>query len=86
VFEDPQVIARQLVVDVDHPTLGTIRTLDSAIKLSATPPDVRRRAPLLAEHTQEVLAEEGLRIEDRAVIRLEESGHDRAARDYPAAD
>jgi formyl-CoA transferase len=60
VFEDPQVIARELVVDVEHPTLGAIRALGSAIKLSATPPDVRRRAPLLGEHTEEVLSEVGI--------------------------
>jgi crotonobetainyl-CoA:carnitine CoA-transferase CaiB-like acyl-CoA transferase len=57
VFEDPQVIARELVVNVEHPTLGAIRSLGSAIKLSETPPDVRRRAPLLGEHTEEVLSE-----------------------------
>jgi formyl-CoA transferase len=56
VFEDPQVIARELVVDVTHPTLGAIKALGSPIKMSATPPDVRRRAPLLGEHTGEVLA------------------------------
>jgi len=57
VFEDPQVIARELVVDVEHPTLGAIRALGSPIKLSETPPAVRRRAPLLGEHTEEVLRE-----------------------------
>jgi len=61
VFEDPQVIARELVVDVEHPTLGAIRALGSPIKLSATPPDVRRRAPLLGEHTEEVLSQAGIR-------------------------
>ena len=60
VFQDPQVIAREMVVDVEHPTLGRIRALGSPIKMSATPPDVRRRAPLLGEHTQEVLSELGL--------------------------
>jgi formyl-CoA transferase len=57
VFEDPQVLARELVVDVEHPTLGAIRALGSPIKLSATPPNVRRRAPLLGEHTEEVLSD-----------------------------
>jgi formyl-CoA transferase len=57
VFQDPQVLARELVVDVEHPTLGALRALGSPIKLSATPPDVRRRAPLLGEHTNEVLSE-----------------------------
>jgi formyl-CoA transferase len=61
VFQDPQVIARELVVDVEHPTLGAIRALGSPIKMSATPPDVRRRAPLLGEHTDEVLSEVGIR-------------------------
>jgi crotonobetainyl-CoA:carnitine CoA-transferase CaiB-like acyl-CoA transferase len=60
VFDDPQVIARELVVDVEHPTLGAIRALGSPIKLSATPADVRRRAPLLGEHTEEVLSQTGM--------------------------
>ena len=59
VFEDPQVIARELVVEVKHPTLGTMRALGSPIKMSATPPDVRRRAPLLGEHAREILLEAG---------------------------
>jgi len=62
VFDDAQVIARELVVDVDHPTLGAIRALGSPIKLSETPAAVRRRAPLLGEHTEEVLAEAGIRF------------------------
>jgi crotonobetainyl-CoA:carnitine CoA-transferase CaiB-like acyl-CoA transferase len=59
VFADPQVIARDMVVEVDHPTLGSLRTLGSPIKMSGTPPDVRRRAPRLGEHTDDVLAEAG---------------------------
>lgn len=59
VFADPQILARDMVVAVDHPTLGTMRTLGSPIKLSATPPDVRRRAPHLGEHTEAVLREAG---------------------------
>jgi crotonobetainyl-CoA:carnitine CoA-transferase CaiB-like acyl-CoA transferase len=60
VFADPQILAREMVVETDHPTLGSLRTLGSPIKLSATPPDVRRRAPMLGEHTNEVLAGAGL--------------------------
>ena len=59
VFQDPQVLAREMVVDVVHPTLGAIKALGSPIKMSATPPDVRRRAPLLGEHTREILSETG---------------------------
>jgi crotonobetainyl-CoA:carnitine CoA-transferase CaiB-like acyl-CoA transferase len=59
VFADPQMVAREMAVDVDHPTLGRIRTLGSPIKMSATPPVVGRRAPLLGEHTEAVLREAG---------------------------
>jgi formyl-CoA transferase len=64
VFQDPQVLARELVVDVTHPTLGSIKALGSPIKLSATPPDVGRRAPLLGEHTRDVLVEAGFSEEE----------------------
>ena len=50
-FADPQVQSRQMVVELDHPTLGRMRTLGSPIKMSDTPPLVGRRAPLLGEHT-----------------------------------
>jgi crotonobetainyl-CoA:carnitine CoA-transferase CaiB-like acyl-CoA transferase len=59
VFADPQVVAREMVVGVEHPTLGHLKALGSPIKMSGTPPDVSRRAPLLGEHTREVLAEAG---------------------------
>jgi crotonobetainyl-CoA:carnitine CoA-transferase CaiB-like acyl-CoA transferase len=59
VFADPQVLAREMVVEVDHPTLGHLKSLGSPIKMSATPADVRKRAPLLGEHTIEVLREAG---------------------------
>jgi len=58
-FDDPQVRARGMIVDVEHPALGSLRTLGSPIKMSATPPVANRRAPLLGEHTREVLAEIG---------------------------
>jgi crotonobetainyl-CoA:carnitine CoA-transferase CaiB-like acyl-CoA transferase len=59
VFADAQVLARGMVVDTDHPTLGRLRTLGSPVKLSVTPPVVGRRAPLLGEHTEEVLRQAG---------------------------
>jgi formyl-CoA transferase len=59
VFADPQVLARGMVVETDHPALGHIRTLGSPIKMSATPPDVSRRSPQLGEHTDDILTEAG---------------------------
>ena len=59
VFADPHIRARQLVVTTDHPTLGRLQTLGSPLKMSETPPLVGRPAPLLGEHTREVLREIG---------------------------
>ena len=66
VFNDPQVRARGMVVDVEHPVLGPMKTLGSPIKMSETPPDATRRAPLLGEHTREVLLEAGCTEEEIA--------------------
>ena len=51
----PQAMAREMTVDVEHPTLGPLRTLGTPIKMSATPLNPRRRGPLLGEHTDDVL-------------------------------
>jgi crotonobetainyl-CoA:carnitine CoA-transferase CaiB-like acyl-CoA transferase len=59
VFADPQVQARGMIVETDHPVLGRIRTLGAPVKMSATPPTVQTRAPLLGEHTEQVLLEAG---------------------------
>jgi crotonobetainyl-CoA:carnitine CoA-transferase CaiB-like acyl-CoA transferase len=56
---DPQTLARAMVVELDHPRAGATRTLGLPIKLSASPGKVARPAPLLGQHTREVLAEFG---------------------------
>ena len=58
-FADPQVRARGMVVELEHPTQGTVRMPGPPVKMSETPPCVSRRAPLLGEHTREVLREAG---------------------------
>jgi len=57
--DHPQVVARRMVTEVSHGRLGPIRTLGCPIKLSAAPTGPRRGAPLLGEHTRELLAEYG---------------------------
>jgi len=69
VFADPQVVARGMVVETEHPVLGRLKTLGSPIKMSATPPDVSRRAPRLGEHTDDVLREAGFSAEEIAALR-----------------
>jgi crotonobetainyl-CoA:carnitine CoA-transferase CaiB-like acyl-CoA transferase len=56
---DPQAQARKMVVEVPHSRLGKTKTLGAAVKFSATPGGVRRGAPVLGEHTREVLHEYG---------------------------
>jgi crotonobetainyl-CoA:carnitine CoA-transferase CaiB-like acyl-CoA transferase len=57
---DPQVRAREMVVEVEHKKVGRTRALGTPVKFSATPTRVNRAAPLLGEHTREILAEYGL--------------------------
>lgn len=69
VFADPQVVAREMVVEVDHPSLGRIRALGTPLKLSETPLDPRRPAPRLGEHTDQVLADAGFSAGEIAALR-----------------
>ena len=59
VLTDPQVLAREMVVTVPHPTIGDLKLLGIPFKFSGTPASIRRPPPLLGEHTAEVLAEYG---------------------------
>jgi crotonobetainyl-CoA:carnitine CoA-transferase CaiB-like acyl-CoA transferase len=60
VFADPQVQARGMTARVDHPRRRGLELVASPMKLSATPPTLRRPPPLLGQHTDEVLAELGI--------------------------
>jgi len=56
-FADPQVQHRDMIAEVPHPTIGTLRLTGIPIKCSETPGTIRRHPPLLGEHTDEVLTE-----------------------------
>ena len=56
---DPQVRARDMVVDLTHPRAGETQAIGCPIKFSATPSHVGRPAPMLGQHTTEVLGEFG---------------------------
>src|SRR5918993_2530652 len=58
-LSDPQTLAREMVVEVEHTTLGPVKTLGLPVKFSQTPGKVRSGAPLYGEHTREILAEYG---------------------------
>jgi crotonobetainyl-CoA:carnitine CoA-transferase CaiB-like acyl-CoA transferase len=60
VFSDPQIKHLGLVAEVEQPGYGTARMLGFPVRASVTPAAIRRPAPLLGEHTAEVLAEIGV--------------------------
>ncbi len=68
VANDPQIIHRQMIVEIDHPSLGKIRQPGIAIKLSETPGRIRKLAPSPGEHTDEIL--KGLGYTDRQIKQL----------------
>lgn len=60
VYDDPQAKARDMLVPVEHPQLGKSWQIGVPVKLSETPWRIERAAPMLGEHTREVLQELGL--------------------------
>ena len=72
VFADPQVLHRQMAIEVEHPALGKIKQVGIAPKLSDTPGKVRTLAPLLGEHTEEIL--QGLGYAQEEIQKLQQEG------------
>lgn len=73
VFADPQVGARDMLVRMPHPTLGTVRLAGTPLNLSATPAQMRLPPPLLGEHTDTILSRL-LALDDRAIADLRRDG------------
>ena len=72
VFDDPQVQHLGLVTEIDQPGLGATHMLSPTIRTMPAGPGIRRPAPLLGQHTREVLIEFG--YDDARIAALAESG------------
>ena len=64
----PQTLARGMVVELDHPTAGRTKALGCPVHFSATPTSVTRPAPLLGEHTRDLLHQYGYSDDDIDVL------------------
>jgi crotonobetainyl-CoA:carnitine CoA-transferase CaiB-like acyl-CoA transferase len=73
VFENPQIEARDMHIELPHPSAGSVDLLGSPLKLSGTPVNYRHAPPTMGQHTDEVL-EELLDINDAERAKLRDEG------------
>ena len=73
VFENEQVIARKVQINVPHPTVGNMKLVASPMKLSKTPTEVRMAPPTLGQHTNEILHER-LKLNNESIASLRDKG------------
>jgi len=73
VIRHPQVQQMEIVVETEHPAAGRLRQSRPAARFSRTPAVIRRGAPGLGEHTEEILADLGYSTADIAQLRSENS-------------
>ena len=73
VFRDPQVLQRQMLVDVEHPTAGSVRMAGLPLKFSDTPASVRLAPPLLGQHSEEILRN-WLKMAEGEIVDLKSKG------------
>ena len=72
ILNDPHVLYRKMVIEIEHPVYGRIKSLGTPFKMSKTPGEIRIPPPLLGEHTNEILKELG--FSDSEISELRESG------------
>ena len=73
VFDSPQVLATEMLREIDHPTAGKVRMAGLPVKFSGTPASIRLAPPLLGEHNDLVLRD-WLELDDAAVAELRSKG------------
>lgn len=72
VYDQPQIVENEMLVETQHPAAGRVRMLGIPLELSRTPGAIRRPAPILGQHTEEVLKEIGYSDAEIAALRAEE--------------
>jgi crotonobetainyl-CoA:carnitine CoA-transferase CaiB-like acyl-CoA transferase len=72
VFQDPQVREYGFPVEVEHPRMGKVKLIGSAVDLSRTPPSIKTAPPMLGEHTDQILRDLG--FEQNAIGKLRQNG------------
>lgn len=70
-MDDKHFLAREMVQEIDHPKIGKMKTIGFPAKFSRTPPQIRRPAPLFAQHTDEILLGMGVSAEEVSQLRQE---------------
>lgn len=74
IFDSPQARARDMVQEINHPAIGSFRTLGIPVKFGQSTPEIKQHPPMLGEHTEEVLEDLGYtenelkRLSDQGVI------------------
>jgi crotonobetainyl-CoA:carnitine CoA-transferase CaiB-like acyl-CoA transferase len=72
ILEDPQIHAREMIVELTHPEYGPLRVLGIPVKLSETPGSVETAPPLFGENNQEILLRLG--YSEREIVKFREAG------------
>ena len=72
VLSDPQVIARNMLVDLVHPVAGNTQVPGTPIKFSETPSEITKAAPVLGAHSNDILTDLG--YSEKEISRLKEKG------------